>query len=164
MILCFVTCMGCLRVDADGKVNIDDLVASFNGARNETEVGVQNAVDNAAASERAIMFVHVDWASMQPQQQQFAQFIIEYHRKHSATPVMFHYVDCTPITDGYSPLRALPGWQELEADGQSLIHGWGELVWIERGRVLHVERIINFKSASELVNKTEQLMSLNRSG
>lgn len=164
VMLCFGTCICCTRVDPPKEVSVDELLASFVGTRLETEVGVQHVVNNAAASERAILFVHVSWAVMRPQQQQFAQFMIEYQHKHPDDPLMFYYVDCTPITSDYAPLRSLPGWQELEPTGQSLIQGWGELVWMEHGRVLYVERILNFKTASDLVRKTEQIMSLKTRG
>jgi hypothetical protein len=161
MLLCLLSAYGgCARVEPTLELTADEIVASFVNARLESETDVQRVIDNAVASEQAILFVNLDWAIMQPQRKQFAEFMIEYQRRHPANSLMFHYVDCTQITSGYSPLRSLPGWQELETNGQSLIHGWGELVWMERGHVLHVEPILNFETVSDLVRKTEQIMSL----
>jgi hypothetical protein len=111
------------------------------------------------------MFIHVDWAIMEPQRTRYRQFVSDYLQLYPGDDLAFYYVDCTSITDGYAPLRRLTGWAELEdAAGTSLIHGWGELVWLEQGRVLHVERIMNFKSMSKLLQKTEALLPNKRSG
>jgi hypothetical protein len=53
----------------------------------------------------------------------------------------------------------MPFFPTIGGEGAtSLIHGWGELVWMEKGRVLHVERILNYESTSELIQKTETLI------
>jgi hypothetical protein len=162
-------CMGWLiwnvQVVRERRSAIAELAASLVGARLETEADVQAVVANAARSRRAIMFVHVDWAIMEPQRTRFAQFVVEYQRMYPNDGVLFHYVDCTSVTDGYAPLKALPGWQELEnTEGTSLIHGWGELVWLEQGRVLHVERTLNFDTTSDLLQKTRRLILAQESG
>jgi hypothetical protein len=150
---------GCNHSEPKREVPLEELVVSLAHASLETEADVQAVVSDAARSPRAIMFVHVDWAIMEPQRTRFAAFMLEYYRTYPADPMLFHYVDCTSVTNDYAPLEALAGWQELEnAAGTSLIHGWGELVWMEHGRVLHVERILNFDTASELVEKTQSLM------
>lgn len=157
--ICVLVFLGCDRHEESPEMPVDELVASLSSASLETEDDVQRVVSNAAASPRAVMFVHLDWAIMEPQRTRFVEFVLDYQRLHPDDPLLFHYVDCTPVTSGYRPLRSLPGWQELhEAAGTSLIHGWGELVWMEHGRVLHVERILNFDSTSQLVEKTETLM------
>lgn len=168
VLLCMLAIWGCnrdapeteVRVDETvASLEVDELVASFDNVNLETEADVQHVVSNAAASPRAIMFVHLDWASMEPQRTRFAEFMLEYQRTYPDGQILFHYVDCTPVTNGYAPLRSLPGWQKLhEAAGTSLIHGWGELVWMEKGRVLHVERILDCGSAAELVEKTDRLL------
>ncbi len=164
LLLCGLTLLGCNRNEAPKfNVNPENLMTSLDRVSVETETAVQAAVSNAVHATRAIVFVHVDWAPMKLQRARFVDFMIEYDRTHPALPVMFHYVDCTPVTDGYGPLKSLPGWQKLQdAAGSSLIHGEGELVWMEGGRVLHVERILNFGSVPELVHKTEVLMSSDR--
>jgi hypothetical protein len=127
--------------------------------RRNSASDVQRIISTAAAADRAILFIHVDWALMEPQRTRFVEFINDYLRLHPQDDLGFYYVDCTSVTDGYAPFRSLTGWRELEvAAGTSLIHGWGELVWMEQGRVLHVERILNFESTSELIQKTEALI------
>jgi hypothetical protein len=149
--------IGCSK--RDPELTVDMLAGSLQDVNLETEADVQAAVSNAAGAPRAIIFVHVDWAIMEPQRTVFAEFMLEYQRKNPDHSILFHYVDCTPVTSGYRPLTLLPGWLELqEAAGTSLIHGWGEIVWMAHGQVLHVERILNFDSAAELIAKTESLM------
>lgn len=162
---CLLMLLGCNGGSApdeaspDSDWNVDVIAASLKEARLKTEGDVQGAVTNAARSSRAVLFVHVDWAPMEPHRTRFAEFMVAYQRKHSDDPMLFHYVDCTSVTNGYAPLRSLTGWQALhDARGGSLLHGSGELVWLERGRVLHVESILDFDSTAELLRKTKSLM------
>jgi hypothetical protein len=151
---------GCNRTQTEVALTADELAQTFAAVNAVTEADVQSVVSNAAASERAIMFIHVDWALMEPQRTKFADFAIGYQRVHPNDNVAFHYVDCTPIDSGYRPLRSLAGWSVLEdAVGTSLVHGWGEFVWLERGRVLHVQRISESDSTAQLIKKTESMMS-----
>lgn len=154
-----VLCLGCDRRLRKTEVTVEQLVASFADAKLRNATDVQYVIANASASPRAILFVNLDWAIMDPMRERFAEFSIEYRQIHPNEPLLFHFVDCTQVTNGYGPLRSLPGWQELhDAAGTSLIHGCGELVWIENGRVLHVEPILNYESTSDLIDKTESLM------
>ncbi|PHS03220.1 MAG: hypothetical protein COA78_18590 [Blastopirellula sp.] len=142
-------------------LTVKELEVTMRNVKNETEADVQAVVDNAAAADRAIMFINLDWSVMAHQIPQFAEFSIEFQKAHPDENVMFHFVDCTPVTHlGYKPLRALDGWKELEVDGGSLIHGWGEVAWLEHGHVLHVQRIDEFESTAELIEFTERLMKL----
>jgi hypothetical protein len=136
---------------------VQELARTLSAVQLRTEADVQGVVSHAAACERAILFVNVDWAIMEPQQTRFAQFAFDWHETHPNDDVQFHYVDCT-VTHNYGPLRSLAGWAELEKQAGGLIHGWGELVWMEKGRVLHVERILNFQSSVQLIDKTNALL------
>ena len=157
--ICIVAPLGCERDSRNVDLPVKEMVASFGSARLETKEDVQRVVTNAALSERAIVFVNVDWAIMEPQRTRFAQFVINYHRKHPDDSVLFHYVDCTPVTNGYAPLKSLAGWRDLQkAAGTALIHGYGEIVWMHNGRVLHVEGILNFETTEDLIEKTRTLM------
>lgn len=159
--ICLAAASGCIRQeqDIDQELQVHELVDSFARAKLETEADVRQVVSNAAASERAVMFINVNWAIMEPQKTRFAEFALAYQRKHPLKPVHFHFVDCTPVTSGYQPLESLPGWQELqEENGFAFIHGNGEIVWMKQGRVLHIYPILNFESVSELIKKTESLM------
>jgi hypothetical protein len=160
ILMCSVlTLVGCNRSPTSAPIRIDELAAEFASVKNETEAQVQGVVSHATACERAVMFIHVDWAFMEPQRTRFIEFVHEYQKVHPHEAVLFHYVDCTPIDSGYGPLKNIPGWSELQEEaGTSLIHGWGEVAWLANGRVLHVESILNFESVAELVAKTESLM------
>jgi hypothetical protein len=151
---------GCDRPQNTPPISVEELTASLRAATLETEAAVERVVSIAAASERAVMFVHVDWAIMGPQRTRFAEFMRDYNRSHPGNNLGFYYVDCTAITSGYAPLTKLPGWAELEAAaGTSLLHGYGELVWLERGRVVGVKQILSFATTAELMQETERLMS-----
>lgn len=157
--ICALAPLGCERASQNVDLPVNEMVASFESAKLESKEDVQRVVTNAALSERAIMFVNVDWAIMEPQRTRFAQFAINYHQANPDDSVLFHYVDCTPVTNGYAPLRSLTGWRELQkAAGTALIHGWGEIVWMHKGRVLHVERILNFETTKDLMEKTKSLL------
>jgi hypothetical protein len=154
-----MTTHGCERSELTSRYK--EISANIAASSLTSDFEVQRIVSSAAAAERAIVFVHVGWAPMEPQRTRYAQFAHDYLELHPQENLEFYYVDCTPVTSGYAPLKRLAGWAELEAAaGASLIQGWGELVWMERGRVLHVERIQNFESISGLLNKTEALMPI----
>src|SRR5690606_9152797 len=134
-------------------------LTSFSAASLDTPEQVEHVVANAASSERAVLFIHVDWAIMSPQHDRFAEFATDFQQAEPGNQVGFHFVDCTPVSQGYAPLKALPGWMDLQREaGGSLIHGWGEVVWMDEGRVLHVQKILDFPSSKELIAMTESLM------
>jgi hypothetical protein len=101
---------------------------------------------------------------MEPHRSRYIDFVLNFRRKHPTEDVQFHYVDCT-AAHGYGPLRGIAGWREHEGEPrQSLIHGMGEIVWLENGRLLRVERVLRYESAQQLVELTEQLMLPARNG
>jgi hypothetical protein len=120
---------------------------------------VEAAISQATSSKKAIMLIHVNWAPMNLQRQRFGEFVSDYRSRFPDGEITFHYIDCTTITQNYAPLVSMPGWKELEiAKGnQSLLHGYGELVWCHNGRVLHVEKPLNYDTASALTDKTISL-------
>ncbi|MFO0942546.1 MAG: hypothetical protein U0930_17560 [Pirellulales bacterium] len=154
--LALVLSIGCaMKSETETAQEASELAYS----RLKTAEKVQRAVNEATSHSNAILLVHVDWAPMTHQRQRFAEFKRSYKKRHPNIKLIFEYIDCTPITDGYEPLRSLPGWKELENqnNGSSLVHGYGELVWCKNGVVLHVERPLDFESADALVAKTEAL-------
>ena len=153
----FFVSLGCDRMKS--RTQIDKKLSDFAFSRLETVEEVQRAVDQATSRPNAILLVHVDWAPMVYQRQRFAEFARSYKTKYPNSDLIFEYIDCTEITDGYEPFRSLPGWKALEDknNGSSLVHGYGELVWCKNGGVLHVERPLNFESAEALIAKTESL-------
>jgi hypothetical protein len=154
-----LACVGCSDSSPKQAKQVDRLAAKFAASSLKTATEVQSAVSAAAAAQRAIVFIHVDWAPMQVQRSQYAQFVVEYQRLHPHENLQFHYIDCTTVTDGYKPLEDLPGWKELEdSKGIALLHAGGELVWLDHGRVLHVERIPEDDSTLHLVKRTEAFL------
>ncbi|MEO8269453.1 MAG: hypothetical protein ABI557_07035 [Aureliella sp.] len=82
--------------------------------------------------------------------------MIDYQRQYPDEKIGVHYIDFSP--DGsYDTLKSLRGWQELEGPHSSLIQGYQEIVWLDHGRVLHVEPIGNFHSAAELISETRKI-------
>ena len=160
--VCCAACLACYGTITGSQAQVDraqadELARAFASTDCQTDTDVQRIVSNSAASKRAVLFVHVGWAVMEPQQHRFVEFALAYARKYSDSGVLFYYVDCTPVTDGYAPLVELEGWKELQdAASTSLIHGWGEVVWMESGRVLRVERILAFESAADLIRTTRE--------
>lgn len=147
---------GCSRSTKTSTPNAD-VLASFESVHFQTPAEVQHVIDHALDSEHAVIFVNLRWATLQFEQRRFAQFALDYRSLYPDDSVLFHYLDCTPITDDYTPLSSMPGWKELEKPGRSLIQGYGELVWIRHGRVVHVEPSTNFQVTSDLIHKTEEL-------
>lgn len=151
--------IGCERSGHTGELQAAEVARRMSGARLATKDDVERVVANAVASERAIMFIHVDWAPMEYQRTLYAQIMLQYARLYPDESLGFHYVDCTSIGGDYSPLTSIAGWWDVQRTaGASLIGGHGELVWLERGRLLHVEPTLDFASPEEIVRKTDYLM------
>src|SRR4051812_34240044 len=87
--------MGCDRNKSNPAMSVDELAAILPSTSRKTEDYVQHVVSNAAASPRAIIFVHVDWSFMTIQRKRLAEFMLEDQRRHPEDPLMFHYVDCS---------------------------------------------------------------------
>jgi hypothetical protein len=160
-----MTFIACGRTQPEPAKVFNEFSANNAPPRLNSPSDVQRVVTSAATAERAILFIHVDWAPMTQQRTRFDDYVSDYQHSHPQDDLAFYYVDCTSITESYAPLKRLAGWKELEGEaGTSLIHGYGELVWMEQGRVVHVERILNFESTSELLQKTEALIPDKRRG
>ncbi len=100
------------------------------------------------------MFVNVDWSfDMYFAAPKFFELSETYCSIRGLPTIGFHYLDCTSVTDGYGPLRQISGWKELEEvnHGWSLIHGHGEVVWIENGRVIKVEPLKHSATPGDLL-------------
>jgi hypothetical protein len=149
--------LGCDGMNSKTQVSNDSFDVVY--SRLNTAEDVQHAVDKATSHPSAIILVHVDWAPMVHQRKRFAEFKHDYMTRYPNSDLVFEYIDCTAISDGYEPLRSLPGWKELERfnNESSLVHGYGELVWCKNGSVLDVERPLDFESTDALIVKTEAL-------
>lgn len=126
-------------------------------ARMKRSADVELAVRNAQRSDRAVIFVHVDWSmDMYFVGPTFIEFCEAYNSLRGLPAVGFHYIDFSPATEGYLPLRNLDGWKELESQrgGGSLIHGQGEVAWLKRGRAVAVQRIEYDMTPEDLLIQT----------
>ncbi|EKK02462.1 hypothetical protein RBSH_02096 [Rhodopirellula baltica SH28] len=77
----------------------------------------------------------------------------------------FHFINFGEVCDDYRPLSSLPGWP-IRDEGRYVgqIGGWGELVWIANGRVVHIQTALDFSDASELVAFTRAVISVDKDG
>ena len=157
--LALVASLGCNRMEPEPEGRAAGEIEQCAFSRLETAEEVQLAVHEATSWPDAVILVHVSWAPMVHQRKRFTEFVRAYKTKYPKSDLAFRYIDCTPISGGYEPLRSLPGWKELEElnNGSSLVHGYGELAWLKNGRVLHVERPLNFETPDALIAKTESL-------
>jgi len=97
---------GCKNPSEEVRANaeVEKMVASFHSAKLESDEAIQRVVDNAVKSERAILFINVDWALMEPQKNRFADFAFTYHKDDSKEFVHFHFVDFTSSSNNYHQL------------------------------------------------------------
>lgn len=149
--------IGCNRTPSQSQMTQE--LSDFPYSQLKTAADVERAVEEATSNANVILLVHVSWAPMVQQRSRFAEFKRDFGLQHPDNDLEFRYIDCTPITSGYEPLRSLEGWIELEQknNGTSLVHGYGELAWCKNGRVLHVERPLDFDSTDALIAKTVEL-------
>lgn len=156
VLLLAVMALGC----TDTGVDIEQRAVAFNFPvpTLESPEQVEDALRNAINSEFAIVFVHMDWAIMQPQRELFISFMLRYHQHFPDRSVGYHYVDCTPITSDYTPLKSLPGWpgSGREIYARQGTGGWGDVIWIDHGVVQHVETIQESNDVDELIAKTNK--------
>lgn len=121
---------------------------------------VHDMISDVGKHEINVIFIHVDWAFLEVHRKRFCEFCVEYRRKHPKSKLVFHYVDCTAITAGYEPLRSFPGWKRLKgAPPRSLIHGHGEIAWVQNDSVLQVDPIIRHGTAHDLISTTDLLFT-----
>ena len=116
---------------------------------------VRAVIKNAAESPSSVSFIHLAWSlNSEIGKRQFAQFAAEYARLYPEDAPLFHIIDCTSISNDYSALYELPGWDRKRHG----ITGMGEIVWLKDGRVLHVEEIGGFATGKEFIKKSRTLL------
>lgn len=141
-------------IDEPPIISVDELVASFSDAKLPSPSEVQSVIDHASKCSRSVSYIDLDWSlDSQIHRRTFAQFVVDYHREVQCNFAPMHFIDCTSITHDYSPLSDLPGWDKQRHP----IAGMGEVMWMQNGRVLHVEAIDNFRSTNDLIAKTVAL-------
>ncbi len=112
-------------------------------------------------AKQSIVFAHAAWAPMYFQRRIFCDFVKAYRKSHSSDGTTFYYIDFTQIalnSDLLKELKGLNGWSELPT-GSGVIHGNGELIWINSGRIVSVQSISNYLTPDELVKKTEMIFA-----
>jgi hypothetical protein len=151
--------LGCADRNTEGETHARKPATPVVLLRLTTKYEVQAAINAAKSHRHAIIMVYVAWAPMIEQQSRFAEFQQAFRAKYPNANLVFRCIDCTPINENYEPLRALSGWKELEQarGGGSLLHGDGELVWINDGRVLLVRNPLHYDNANALVAQAEML-------
>ncbi|GAB5515425.1 MAG: hypothetical protein Rhob2KO_31500 [Rhodopirellula baltica] len=126
---------------------------------------VAHAVQNAAASPRAVVFIYVPWAPIRPQTDRFAELAASWHSDTENNAVGFHFIDFSDACDDYRPLTDLPGWPtQDERPHLGRIGGWGELVWIANGTIVHIQSALDFSAPSSLFKLTNQLFDIQNRG
>lgn len=98
-------------------------------------------IRHAATCERAIIFVHADWSITSVIGLIFYDdYSAAYLQQPDRPFVDFHYMDYSTLNRAPQRLESLPGWHELKRRPNSaLLHGNGELIYLEKGRVIAVE-------------------------
>ena len=133
---------------------VEDVLRIFGQADFRNEDDVRAGIRAAADSPASVSYIHLAWSGQSElHKRDFAQFVLSKKRGNMAVPVNFHFIDCTPITEDYSALYDLPGWDRKKYGPQ----GWGEVLWIRNGRVVHFDRIDRFATTDELVARTKAL-------
>lgn len=156
--LAFCLFFGCTKRIDPSVIELRRL--SFEEAKGMSELDITNAVNNAARSKLAIIFVYVRWAPMRPQTDRFAELAIDLESTNSTPFIGLHFIDFS--SHDYKSLTTLPGWPTHEGIPEVWrIGGNGELVWIADGRVLHIQTALDFQTSTELVRLTEKLFQLN---
>ncbi len=154
-LICSVIC-GC--TPQNELPSAEALYQSFDATRGMSENAVAIAVENAANSQRAVVFVYVDWAFMRPQLDRFAEFAIAWQSNNENLRIGFHFIDFTEVCNDYRPLTSLPGWpMRNERPDVGRIGGYGEVVWIADGRVVHIQTALDFASGSEMATLTHSI-------
>lgn len=150
--------VGCEVTSKTDDKRFENVYAEVDFVPTESEQDVQKAVNLATACQECVIFVHVNWAPMRFQGERFVEFEREFKEKYPESVMQFHYIDFTPVSDGYEPLRSLAGWEELGKN--NVIHGYGEFVWLRKGQVLHVESRPELISATDLVAKSKKVLGV----
>ena len=113
-------------------------------------------IRHAATCERAIIFVHADWSLSSVIGLLFYDdYSAAYLQQPDRPFVDFHYMDYSTLNRAPQRLEDLTGWHKLKhSPNSALLHGNGELIYLENGRVIAVEAILyKGRSKDECINQ-----------
>lgn len=164
-----IASLGCLMVcgctpQAD-SMTAESLRLSFESSKGMSERDVALAVENAAQSRMAVVYVYVPWAPMRPQTDRFSELAVAWQSSQKQMPIGFHFIDFSDVCNDYRPLTKLPGWPTRGGRPDiGRIGGWGELVWIADGKVIHIQTALDFSDGDELAALTRELFETHESG
>jgi hypothetical protein len=117
-------------------------------------------IAESKSHERAVVFMHVDWATMSQQRSVFLRWV---HRQRETRPtdrVFFQYLNCTEQSHEYASLRNLDGWKEIEESKKvRLIGGYGEVMWMKNGKVFAIETMDVTMQPEDLMELTDRIFS-----
>lgn len=151
---------GCLRGKPKDETEQDKIKTAAELAEVEILAKLVPGTFETANQGDSIAFVHVDWSPLKDRRAHFFRFAREYRRTASpSTVIRFLFIDGTSESAiQYETLRKLDGWSSLEmSKGRALVHGWGEIIWMSKGRVLDVEAIDIGKPIEEYIHKANEL-------
>lgn len=155
LVLIVATTLGCRQnIEPSPSVSTEEFLESFDQASFDDAAQARAVIDNAAGSRRSISFIDYKWSlTAAVGKHNYAKFLAQYYQQKDVDYASAHYIDCTPLTyRDSSYLTDLPGWNKEE----HRVIGNGEVVWMENGRIVHVQEI-GFGSPEELLAKTTEL-------
>lgn len=109
-----------------------------------------SAMDAVSSKEDyAIIFVQLDWAVPQRDRDMFKEFAKRYYNTSLRRRAKFHIINFT--SSGYDKLYELPGWFEQP---NAKIGGYGEIVWLKKGRVVGIAQCNTMTDVEEAMKLT----------
>ena len=154
LVIVVATTLGCQQpAEPLMVVSAAEFLESFDHASFDSASQACGVIDNAAGSKQSISFIDVKWSLAAAMgKHRYADFLAKYYQQQDIDFASTHYIDCTPLSSDYSCLTDLPGWNK----DPGLIHANGEVVWMENGRVIHVQEIA-YGSPDDVLAKTLEL-------
>lgn len=136
------------------------LRAKDEAAYSKEKARALHALDSAAKSGTAVVFLDVDWSiDSKVGALQYRKFAEQYHLFGQHREVRFHYANVTSLNQSSLSLYQLPGWQPPEGEAKRAFVTGGQIVWLKAGRVLKVEHATAFRSTDELKVATERIFA-----
>ena len=138
-----------------------EIAASLQDIPEMSESDVDSILQHAMQSERAILFLDVDWsATAKYLLPRYVEYTLRYHDENATDPILFHYVNLTGLKGHSSQIKKkIPGLETIQRQrGTAVFHGNGEVVWLKNGRAVDIKPLMNLSSPEEFVNFTKQIL------